>query len=171
MLILVVILAVVGVGVWIASRGLPGLPGTEAGSDEPAGVIPAGTTSAVIEYVHDGDTLFLEDGRKVRLLGIDSPEVGDNAECWGEESTMLLRSLLPEGAAVQVLADEEALDQYGRSLLFIFTDDAINVNLELVKRGAAEAVFYEPNDLFQPELRDAETQARDGGRGMWAACG
>jgi len=172
MLILVVILMVVGVGTWIAARALPGVPESVGGGTEPGnGTIPAGTTSAVVEYVHDGDTLFLEDGRKVRLLGIDSPEVGENAECWGAESTMLLRSLLPEGTTVHVLADQEPLDQYGRSLLFVFTDNATNVNLELVQRGAAEVVFYEPNDLLQAELREAESQARDGGRGLWAACG
>jgi len=175
MLILVVVLMIVGVGLWLFARGLPGLPasdtGETGGSSESGGAVPAETSTAVIEYVHDGDTLFLDDGRKVRLLGIDTPEIGENAECWGEESTMLLRSLLPEGTIVQVLADEEPLDQYGRSLLFVFTDDATNINLELVRRGAAEVVYYAPNDLFQSELRDAETQARDAGRGLWGACG
>lgn len=172
MLVLVVILMIVGVALWLFARGIPGLPTSETGdSDEPSVALSAEMSSAVVEYVHDGDTLFLDDGRKVRLLGIDTPEIGENAECWGEESTMLLRSLLPEGTVVQVLADDEPLDQYGRSLLFVFTDDATNVNLELVRRGAAEVVYYEPNDLFQSELRDAEAEARNGGRGLWGACG
>ena len=49
--------------------------------------------------------------------------------------------------------------------------DGTNVNLELVRRGSAEAVFYEPNDLFQSELRAAEREAQDAGRGQWGACG
>lgn len=176
-LLLVVLVALVGVGVWLIARGAPSLgaltfgSGSTAEPEAPVAPLPAGTTPAVVEYVHDGDTLFLEDGRKVRLLGIDTPEIGENAECWGEEAAMLLRTLLPEGTAVQVLADEDPLDQYGRSLLFVYAPDGTNVNLELVKRGSAEAVFYEPNDLFQSELRAAEREARDAGRGQWAACG
>jgi micrococcal nuclease len=123
-----------------------------------------------VEYVHDGDTLFLEDGRKVRLLGIDAPEVGDDAECFGTEATALLRSLLPEGARVRVLADVEPLDQYGRSLLFVYTDDGTLVNLELLELGAAEAVVLEPNVLFAQSLEAAEDSARSTGVGMWAAC-
>jgi micrococcal nuclease len=116
-------------------------------ANDPTG-IPPQATEATIDYVHDGDTLFLTDGRKVRLLGINTPEIGDNLECYGDEATTLLRSLLPEGTHVWVDADIEPLDQYGRSLLFIYTDDATNVNLELLNQGAAEVEMYEPNLLL-----------------------
>jgi micrococcal nuclease len=142
-------------------------PDTQQPGQQP---IPAAASSATVEYVHDGDTLFLADGTKVRLLGIDTPEVGDNLECYGDEATSLLRSLLPEGTAVSVLADVQPLDQYGRSLLFIYTADGELVNLTLIEQGAAEAVVLPPNLLFSDELEAAEDAARAAGTGMWGAC-
>lgn len=132
--------------------------------------IPAAATPATIEYVHDGDTVFLTDGTKVRLLGIDTPEVGDHLECYGEEATALLRSLLPEGTEVSVQADVEPLDQYGRSLLFVYTQNGVLVNLEMIERGAAESVVLAPNLLFADELEAAEDAAQTAGLGMWGAC-
>jgi micrococcal nuclease len=132
--------------------------------------IPPQATEATIDYVHDGDTLFLADGRKVRLLGINTPEIGDNLECYGNEATALLRSLLPKGTHVWVNADIEPLDQYGRSLLFIYTDDATNINLELLKQGAAEVMIYAPNLLLQQSIEGAESAARAAGVGLWGAC-
>jgi endonuclease YncB( thermonuclease family) len=133
--------------------------------------IPSTATEASVEFVYDGDTIFLVDGRKVRLLGIDTPEIGDNLECYGDEATALLRKLLPEGTHVWVQPDVDPLDRYGRSLLFIYTDAGTNINLELVRQGAAEVVQYDPNFLLQPELRAAETAARDARLGLWEACG
>ena len=137
---------------------------------ERSGGIPSMATEAVIEYVHDGDTLFLEDGRKVRLLGVNTPEIGEDAECYGDEATALLRQLLPEGTHVWVLHDIEDLDQYGRSLLFIYTDDATNINLELLEQGAAEVEMYQPNLLLEDEIHDAEAAARAADLGMWGQC-
>lgn len=127
-------------------------------------------TAAVVEYVHDGDTLFLADGRKVRLLGINAPEIGDNRECYGDEATEALRALLPAGSKVLVASDVEPLDQYGRSLLFVYTDAGLNVNLELVAEGAATVEMYEPNVLLRDRLHSAEDAARDAGLGLWGAC-
>ena len=69
-----------------------------------------------------------------------------------------------------VQADVEPLDQYGRSLLFIYTDDATNINVELLKRGAAEVEQYSPNLLLRDELYSAEDAARAAGAGLWGAC-
>jgi micrococcal nuclease len=132
--------------------------------------IPPQATEATIDYVHDGDTLFLADGRKVRLLGVNTPEIGDNLECYGDEATALLRSLLPAGTHVWVQADIEPLDQYDRSLLFIYTDDATNINLELLRQGAAEVEMYEPNVLLRVQIIEAEEAARAANVGMWGAC-
>jgi len=148
------------------SSGTPQTATSEA--DEPS--IPSAASKATIEFVVDGDTVFLDDGRKVRLLGIDTPEVGDNLECYGDEATALLRQLLPEGTPVWVLADIDPRDRFGRSLLFIYTDAATNVNLELVRQGAAEVVQYDPNFLLQDSLRAAERQAQSVGAGRWGSC-
>ena len=147
-----------------SQTGVPSIPGAA----DPG--IPANATEAVVEYVHDGDTLFLADGRKVRLLGINTPEIGENAECYGDEATAELRGMLPPGTHVWVAQDVEPLDQYGRSLLFIYTDAAVNVNLALLSSGAAEVEMYSPNLMLQDEVEAAEDAARSAGLGLWGAC-
>jgi micrococcal nuclease len=140
----------------------------------PVIAMPADATPATVNYVHDGDTLFLttpsDANLKVRLLGIDTPEIGKNIECYGDESTALLREMLPEGASVFTAADVEPLDQYGRSLLYVFTADGTSVNLEMVARGAAEAVLIGANDAYWQQLSTAESIATESSAGRWGAC-
>jgi micrococcal nuclease len=158
----VLLLAAIAVGVWYVGQPAP--------SSEPSQV-PAGAAEVVVEYVHDGDTLFLADGRTVRLLGVDTPEIGDHAECYGQEATALLRELLPEGSTAWAVADVQELDQYGRSLLFLYLPDGTLVNLALIEQGAAEAVVLPPNLLLADELEAAEDRAQAAALGRWAACG
>ena len=163
--VLLAVIAVVALGWFLLREDPAGAPPPTA-----AAGIPAGATEAVVEYVHDGDTLFLTDARKVRMLGINTPEVGDHLECYGDEATAALRQLLPEGTPVWVLQDVEPLDQYGRSLLFVYTADGTNVNLALLAAGAATVEMYEPNVLLSAEVRAAEDSARAAGLGLWGAC-
>lgn len=164
LLVVVLVVAAIAVGSWwLTNRDTPaGLPGPAPTA------IPDAATEATIEYVHDGDTLFLTDGRKVRLLDIDTPEIGDNLECYGNEATDLLRQLLPEGTHVWVLAEAQPLDQYDRSLLQVFTDDGTLVNLVMVERGAAESVILPPNVLYESQFETAEDTAQSLGLGMWS---
>lgn len=145
-------------------------PAAPAPSAEPdASGIPAGAWRATVTYVHDGDTIYL-DGEKVRLIGIDTPEVGESAECYGEEARELARDLLPEGQRVWAIEDRDPYDHYDRWLLYVFTEDGIFVNLELVELGAAEAIRVGGNDAYWPELRDAQRSAQGMGLGMWGSC-
>ncbi|CAN5356051.1 N/A [soil metagenome] len=173
LLAVLLVVAIVVLG-WLAVRNgwLDDLAPASAPATPPAesSGIPADATEAVVEYVHDGDTLFLEDGRKVRMLGLNTPEIGDNLECYGNEATTLTRSLLPEGAHVWVQEDVEPLDQYGRSLLFVYTADGVNVNLELLREGAAEVEMYKPNVVLRDEVYAAEDAARASDLGLWGAC-
>jgi micrococcal nuclease len=149
-------------------------PGTASGGEEVTGsgdpAVPADAGEAWVDYVHDGDTLFLTDGRKVRLLGIDTPEVGEHAECYGDTARERLRAVLPEGTHVRTVSDVRPLDQYGRTLLFLFTDDGALVNLDLIRDGYAEAVVLKPNVLWAAEVEAAEDEAQAASRGMWGAC-
>lgn len=129
--------------------------------------LPAAAVPATVDYVHDGDTLFLTDGTKVRLLAIDTPELGD---CYGDEARDYLRQLLPEGTQIYTEMDVEATDQYGRSLFFIYTEDTTMVNLQLAEQGYAEAVFIGANRLHEAEVEAAEDAAQEAGRGMWGNC-
>lgn len=145
-------------------------PSATAPTAEPAASgIPAGAWQATITYVHDGDTIYL-DGEKVRLIGIDTPEIGEHAECYGEEARELARDLLPEGQRVWAIEDRDPYDHYDRWLLYVFTEDGIFVNLELVELGAAEAIRVGGNDAYWPQLRDAQRSAQGMGLGMWGSC-
>ncbi len=143
---------------------------------------PGNAVAMTVDYVHDGDTLFLypdgpnelvptTDRVKVRLLGIDTPEVGEKAECFGDEATAQLRTLLPEGSTTWVTADRGPTDKYGRSLFYLWTDDGRFVNYELVAQGAAESLNIPPNDAYYPLLRAAEAEAAASDLGLWGACG
>lgn len=142
------------------------------------GGIPSDAFAATVTYVHDGDTLYLDAGAgelKVRLIGLDTPELSSqqqpNAEeCYGVEARELLRDFLPEGTAVWALEDREPEDQYGRSLLYVYLQDGTLVNLAMVELGAAEALKIGLNDRFWPELRDAEDDAYVAKLGMWGSC-
>ena len=152
--------------------------------DPVGGAIPDRPSEAVamtVEHVHDGDTLFLQTAQanalvattdvvKVRLLGIDTPEVGDSVECFGDQATEQLRTLLPDGSRTWITADQDPTDRYGRSLFYLWTDDGAFVNYELVARGAAESLMIAPNDAYYPMLRAAEDAARAAGAGMWSVC-
>lgn len=190
---LLVLALVVGVGValvvWLG-QGVPDgdPPGPDAGPRVTAGAtsppatggdgaaeIPADAIAATVRYVHDGDTLYLtEDGGTevtVRLIGIDTPEVGDNAECFGDEARDRLRALLPEGTRVFVLAEQGRLDQYGRTLLHVFLPDGTHINRLLIDEGYAWAMFFDPNRDYEAAFRAAQAQAESADAGMWASCG
>ena len=174
--ITLIILIAVGAGLYWATQNFTtggntgGTSGGTSGASAAAGGIPATATQAVVDYVHDGDTLFLTDGRKVRLLGINTPEIGKNLQCYGDEATTLTRQLLPQGTHVWVQHDVDELDQYGRSLLFIYRDDGLNINLELLREGAAVVEMFKPNVLLHDEVYAAEDAARTTGLGLWGAC-
>ena len=132
----------------------------------------------------DGDTLYLRgdgellgaggaDGTAVRLLQIDTPETvapGSPVECWGPEASEALADLVPPGSSVSVEADEELLDRYDRTLLYVYDAGGDMVNLAMVRAGHAEAVLFEPNDRHIERMRAAEAEARDARRGLWSAC-
>ena len=91
----------------------------------------------------DGDTVVLANGQHVRLVQIDTPELrGD--ECYGAQARALLRRLIPPGTTVRVEADPrlDQVDRYGRLLRYLFRGPT-NLNLELVRQGAATVWFYD----------------------------
>jgi len=131
----------------------------------------AGAGEAVVDHVADGDTLELESGDRVRLVQIDATELGEG-ECYSEEATGALEELAPPGTRVRLEADPslDQVDQYGRLLRYVHVGDR-NVNLELVRRGAAAPYFFHgDHGRYASELENAGKAARDAGRGIWGAC-
>lgn len=130
---------------------------------------------AAVDRVIDGDTLdVLIDGdtRRVRVLGIDTPETkkpGEPVECFGPEATARAEALLPHGSPVTVVTDDRAdtIDKYGRDLRHITIGDD-NLGQVLVSEGYAQTTAF-PHSLAE-QYSQAETTARDQGHGLWGAC-
>ncbi|HHH12439.1 MAG TPA: hypothetical protein ENJ77_01030 [Candidatus Moranbacteria bacterium] len=127
---------------------------------------------ATVQRVIDGDTVVLADGRKVRYIGTDSPEMGgkdgETAECYADEATAENKRLV-EGRTVIMRPDKSDRDRYGRLLRYLWVDDQM-INEELVRRGAAVARDYPPNTAYSEKLAAAEESARVEKRGLWGKC-
>lgn len=122
-----------------------------------------------VKTVYDGDTVVLEDGRKIRLLGINTPEVQHRdkmADAGGKEARLWLMNKL-QHTKVRMEIDAEKTDKYGRTLAHLFTEEKEHINLSLVKAGLAEVSIYPPNLLYVNELVAAEKQAEKAKLGIW----
>lgn len=129
----------------------------------------AGET-ATVEWVNDGDTLTLTSGAKVRLLQIDAPEL--ETDCYGRAALRALIELAPKGTRVTLVRDPalDARDGYGRLLRYVVVGTR-NVNVELVRLGAASPYFYRgERGVHAAALLDAVAEARAAGAGYWGAC-
>lgn len=122
-----------------------------------------------VKTVYDGDTVQLEDGRKIRLLGINTPEIQHKdkmAEAGGEEAKAWLVNKL-QHARVRLEFDSEKTDKYGRTLAHLFSEQKEHINLSLVKAGLATISIYPPNLLYVNELLAAEKKAEQDKLGIW----
>jgi endonuclease YncB( thermonuclease family) len=125
--------------------------------------------TATVWYVVDGDTLRLRDREYVRLVQIDAPEVGK--ECYAGAAMRELVKLVPRGSRIHLESDSalDDRDRYGRLLRYVRT--MLNVNIELVRRGAATPYFYDGDrGRYADRLLAAVAAARGARRGMWGAC-
>ncbi|MEO0494393.1 MAG: thermonuclease family protein, partial [Actinomycetota bacterium] len=134
--------------------------------------------NAVVERVVDGDTIVVEiagNRERVRLLGIDTPEsVAENRpdQCYGEESSAYLKSVLPEGTEITLIRDVESRDQFDRLLAYVVrSSDQLFVNLDLLERGYAGVLIYEPNSFYRDLFEAAEDAAFRADIGLWGICG
>ncbi len=126
---------------------------------------------AVVARVGDGDTLDVSGGERVRLVQIDAPELGEG-ECHARESRRELERLAPPGSRIALEADPglDDRDRYGRLLRYAHVA-GVNVNVELVRRGAAAPYFLGGEEgAYADELLDAVADARAVARGMWGSC-
>jgi micrococcal nuclease len=126
--------------------------------------------AAVVTRVNDGDTLTVSGGAKVRLVQVDAPEL--TTDCYGRAAQEALAALVPEGTRIRLVRDPvlDDRDRYGRLLRYVEVGDT-DVNVELVRRGAASPYFFrnERGEHAQ-ELLDAVDVARDERAGYWGAC-
>ena len=142
------------------------------------GLIPAGCSAqqprppaaeaCTISRVSDGDSFRCTDGRRVRLIGIDSPE-SQQQPIGAEAQTALLR-LLPPGSAVRLESDVAPYDQYGRALAYAWAGTTL-VNESMVHDGWAVLYTVPPNLKYVDRLRRAQEEARARRTGLWSQHG
>jgi endonuclease YncB( thermonuclease family) len=123
-----------------------------------------------VAYVYDGDTIKLENGEKVRLLAIDTPEVASHyqkATPGGNAAQKWLRQKLND-QSVYLEYDQQKRDKYGRLLAHIFLENGEHINRTLVKRGLAIVNLFPPNLRYANALLTAQQQAQQNQLGMWA---
>lgn len=136
---------------------------------------PGGPTEPVREAapcevtrIVDGDTIQCEPVGRIRLIGMDTPERGQRP--FGPLATQALEGLIPVGSAVRIEGDVEPTDRYGRVLGYVWTDGRL-VNWLMVRAGYAVVLTYPPNVQYVDRLRNAQTEAREEGQGLWASDG
>jgi micrococcal nuclease len=126
---------------------------------------------ATVASVADGDTIRLTDGRRVRLVQIDAPEL-DSGECYARRAAETLEGLVPAGTRIRLQGDPalDDRDRFGRLLRYVFVEDT-NVNLRLVEEGAASAWFFHGDrGRYADDFLAAAQNARVAATGLWRAC-
>ena len=151
----------------------PTAPPTEAAHDE----VAAALIEATVLEVVDGDTLDVRihtTTERVRLIGIDAPEVVEPAACFAHNATEYLRSLVAGAGGIVILEkDRSDTDRFGRLLRYVWLDargKRLLLNEALAAGGYVRADAYPPDVKYQDRLFTAEHTARSENRGLWAAC-
>jgi micrococcal nuclease len=126
----------------------------------------------VVERVVDGDTLLMESGERVRIIGIDAPNEGG---CYFDESSKALKDLV-EGEEVRLDKDISGVDRYGRLLRYVILpnfnkkDNDLLVGNYLVENGLAQAVSSAPDLRFRQMLVGLQQEAVRKELGIWGEC-
>lgn len=118
--------------------------------------------TATVLQVLDGDTCKLDDDRRVRYLGIDTPEKGDP----GAEEATQANNTLVGGKKIRIELGKPEKDRDGRLLAYVFVGKTC-VNEELVRQGVAY-VRRPVAAKHKTAFVKAQEEARRAGRGMWA---
>lgn len=145
--------------------------------------IYAGDRSDIlVRRVIDGDTLRLENGEKLRLIGIDTPEMHESNKLYrdaqrSKQDISTIQELgrrayeftknLVEGKRVSLEFDIEKRDKYERLLAYVYLKDGTFVNAEIVKEGYASLMNIAPNVKYADLFLKLYRQARENRRGLW----
>ncbi len=128
------------------------------------------TTERVTKHT-DGDTLWLSGIGKVRLIGVDTPEVYGQVECFGHEASAFVERTVPLGSEVRYRLGVEERDRYGRALAYVWLRDGRFLNRLLVARGYAQPLTVPPNVEYEDLFVRVARRAREAGRGLWGRPG
>jgi micrococcal nuclease len=135
------------------------------------GGLPPGTYG--VERVIDGDTLLLRRHGRLRLQGIDCPEIAhddERGDMLGPAATTFTQEFIRDAQhRIRVEVDGEPADHYGRWLAFVWNGNRL-LNEELVRVGLARAMLlYDFGQSKKDRLRAAQLEAQRAARGIWSA--
>lgn len=123
----------------------------------------------------DGDTIEIEGKKKVRYIGIDTPEIYHDAtgkktgeQCFAGESYLENKRLV-EGKTIILMKDVSDKDKYGRLLRYVYVDD-IFVNDYLLKNGFAKLMTIKPDIKHSLQFKEAQIKAKTENLGIWKMC-
>jgi endonuclease YncB( thermonuclease family) len=132
---------------------------------------PAGLASVTVQRVVDGDTLRLSDGRSVRMIGLNTPELGKQGrsdEPFAVAARKRLQALVDaSGGRVGLLPGKQAKDHYGRTLAHIYSASGANLEAQMLADGLGFQVAVAPNVDLVACQQAAERSARKAGLGLW----
>ncbi|NWL80780.1 nuclease [Pseudomonas taiwanensis] len=133
--------------------------------------VPGKLPTYQVRQVVDGDTLRLVDGRSVRLIGLNAPELarkGRSAEPYSGAARQRLAGLVQaNGGRVALRLGRESKDRYGRTLAHLYDDRGRNLEEFLLTDGLAFRIVIAPNSALNDCHALAERSARRAGRGLW----
>jgi len=139
-------------------------------------------SNILVSRVIDGDTLLLENNERVRLIGIDTPEIHESsklnrdAQRSGQDLAVIKRmgnrsyeftKALVEGKRVKLEFDVERFDKYKRILAYVYLADGTFVNAKIVEQGYASLLTYAPNVRYADLFTELYRQSRENRRGLW----
>ena len=133
--------------------------------------VPKDAELAAVRQVIDGDTLQLRDGRHIRLIGLDTPEIGHDGERdmpGAQAAKSALQQLVHAGGdRVYLQPGRESRDRYRRWLAHLYTPDGKSLTQALLRKGLGRQIAFPPNLSNLECYRDAEASARAEKRGLW----
>lgn len=121
-----------------------------------------------VRRITDGDTFACTDGRKIRPIGIDTPELAQGAP--GSLARSALARLIPPGSTVRLELDVAPRDRYRRVLAYVWADSLL-VNEAMVRGGWAVLYTVPPNVKYARRFERAQRLARERRAGLWASGG
>lgn len=131
-----------------------------------------------VTRVIDGDTIEIEGGKKVRYIGIDTPELHHPTkviQCFAKEAFEKNKELL-ENKTVKLVKDVSETDRYGRLLRYVYLEnqnsssEAVFINKYLVDNGYAYVSTFPPDVLFADQFKSSQNQAMRKSLGLWRSC-
>jgi len=124
-----------------------------------------------VKRVIDGDTLLLDNGERVGLIGVYAPVNRPHssieiARHRYEKASAFVRSLVKPGDRIRLEYDWQREDEYGRILAYVFLEDGTFLNEEVIKQGYGQVYTRFPF-RYLDEFRRHEREARENKRGLW----